>query len=172
MPRLVLTKGDTFRKELAFTDADADIVMIGRAQTNDIVLPDPSRRVSRYHAAIVRAPGPGERYFIRDLGSFRSTKVEGEVVYQKLLQDGDKIEIVDYELSYYSRAAVHEEVEEEEELIVVVPKKGEVVAEKSTVLFTHQELLKEIPLAPERREVVKDLHYGKPRDDRQSQDAE
>ena len=90
--------------------------------------------------------------------------MRGEAVYQKPLQEGDVIDIADYELIYCSRATVEEEGEEEVELIVV-RKRGEDKAEdrgreaaaKSTVLFTHQELLKEIPLVSARREVVEEL---------------
>src|SRR5207247_931351 len=85
----------------------ADIVTIGRAPTNNtLVLPDRSQKVSRYHAAIVRMPGPEERYFIRDLGSLHGTEVGGEAVYQRLLHEQDVIEIADYTLLYTARVTV------------------------------------------------------------------
>jgi pSer/pThr/pTyr-binding forkhead associated (FHA) protein len=161
MPRIVITKGVKFRKELVFTDAD--IITIGRVHTSDIVLPDSSRRLSRYQAAVIRASGPQERYFLRDLSSLRPTKVRGEAISQKLLQDGDVITIADYELVYF-RAAVEAEEEEGVALIVVRQKEDDKAAQrdgdltwKSIVLLTHQELLKEILLVPKRREVVEAL---------------
>jgi pSer/pThr/pTyr-binding forkhead associated (FHA) protein len=104
MPQLVITRGDRLYKEWVFTDAD--IVTIGRAQTNAIVLPDRSQKVSRYRAAIVRAPGPEERYFIRDLGSLHATNVGGEAVYQRLLHEQDVIDIADYKLLYTASVTV------------------------------------------------------------------
>jgi len=89
--------------------------------------------------------------------------VRGEAVSQKLLQDGDVITIADYELVYF-QTAVEAEEEEEVALIVVRKKEEDKVTQwdrdligKSTVLLTHQEILKEIPLVPERREVVEAL---------------
>ena len=78
MPRVVITKGNEFRREVIFTDTD--IIPVGWSETNTIVLPDPTLKVSRHHAAIVRAPSEREQYFIRDLGSLHSTKVEGAIL--------------------------------------------------------------------------------------------
>ena len=85
MPQFVITRDSKLYKEWVFPHAD--IMMIGGAPTNTLVLPDRSQKVSQYHAAIVRAPGPGECYFIRDLGSLHATKVGGEAVYQRLLHE-------------------------------------------------------------------------------------
>jgi DNA-binding NtrC family response regulator/pSer/pThr/pTyr-binding forkhead associated (FHA) protein len=160
MPQLVITKGNTFRKEWVFTDTD--ILTIGRDTTNDIVLPDPSRQVSRWHAAIVKCPGVEDGYFIRDLGSLRATKVGGAVIYQHLLREGDVINIVDYALLYSQEVGVDPSGDE---LIVVVPKQAKNTAthqrgndvEPRTVPRTHQALLQEIPLTPDRQEVVEEL---------------
>jgi len=85
MPQFVITRDSKLYKEWVFPHAD--IMMIGGAPTNTMVLPDRSQKVSQYYAAIVRAPGPGECYFIRDLGSLHATKVGGEAVYQRLLHE-------------------------------------------------------------------------------------
>ncbi len=61
---------------------------VGRAEDNDLKLPDP--RASRYHAEIERAP---EGYILRDLGSTNGTMVRGRRVMERLLEDGDILEI-------------------------------------------------------------------------------
>src|SRR5688572_11331977 len=78
MPQLTIRKAGAFQREHAVPDTD--IVLIGRARACDVHLPDANQRVSRYHAAIVRVPGPVPQYFLRDLGSLRSTRVAGKPV--------------------------------------------------------------------------------------------
>ena len=97
MPLLSVKKGTSFRNEFAISSQD--FVLIGRAPTNDVVLPDTTRKVSRYHAALVRIPG-GSAYFIRDLGSLHSTRVSGLAVDSKTLDNDDVIQIGDYQLTY------------------------------------------------------------------------
>lgn len=62
MLRLAITrKGDPFPEERTFGDhpgEPADLVTIGRAETNDVVLDDPEGVISRHHAVLVRLPGP------------------------------------------------------------------------------------------------------------------
>src|SRR6266540_1884504 len=96
MPQLIVTKGESYYNEFVF--CDADIITIGRAASNDICPPD--HKVSRYHAAIIRSPEFRGRYFIRDLSSSHSTMIKGEVVYRRLLEDGDIIEIGDCRIRY------------------------------------------------------------------------
>ncbi len=61
---------------------------IGRAEDNDLVLPDP--RVSRFHAEIVKGP---EGHVLRDLGSTNGTLVGGRRIRERLLEEGDVITI-------------------------------------------------------------------------------
>jgi len=92
MPQLVITRDSKLYKEWVFPHAD--IMMIGGAPTNTLVLPDRSQKVSQYHAAIVRAPGPGECYFIRDLGSRNGTFVNGErIMGDRVVRAGDEIRL-------------------------------------------------------------------------------
>jgi DNA-binding NtrC family response regulator len=152
MPRVVISKGTAFLKECAFSGVD--IITIGRARSNDLFLPDPARKVSRYHAAIVRAKVHPERYFVRDLSSLRATKLNGEIVFQRLLEDGDVVGIADYELTYFGQPPEKRAFSR----LSVVPKRVEAaVVDKSTMLFTHSELMKEIPIAAGRREVVEEV---------------
>lgn len=61
---------------------------IGRALDNDLVIAD--TRVSRYHAQIVR---DGYESVVRDLGSTNGTAVQGRVVAEDRLDDGDLLSI-------------------------------------------------------------------------------
>ncbi len=91
------------------------ILTIGRHQSNDINLSeDPS--ISRTHAAIVRCGMPGGRaehaaaddapvFMCRDLGSAKGTRVGSAFVRKKILEDGDKIAIGDYRLTYRQSAS-------------------------------------------------------------------
>jgi pSer/pThr/pTyr-binding forkhead associated (FHA) protein len=66
---------------------------IGRALDNDLVIAD--SRVSRYHAQIVRdARGP----LVRDLGSTNGTAVDGRVVGEDRLTDGDRLTLGGYQI--------------------------------------------------------------------------
>ena len=82
---------------------ECDLLVIGRNPTCDISLADDSRKVSRYHAALVRSAEGGE-YLIRDLGSLHGTRVNGLPIYQRILRDGDLVEIADYRLAYSTRS--------------------------------------------------------------------
>jgi hypothetical protein len=62
-----------------------DVTTIGRGQSVDVRLDDPS--VSKLHAEIVRR---GSYAYVSDLGLSRhGTRVNGKVVAQRLLEDGD-----------------------------------------------------------------------------------
>lgn len=77
-----------------------DFVTIGRAGTNDIVLPDNELRVSRYHAVLLKNPDNPRGYTIRDLSSSWGTNIGGMHIFQRELHDGDVIQIVDFKLKY------------------------------------------------------------------------
>lgn len=61
---------------------------IGRTGENDIVLDDPA--VSRQHAKVKLE---GKVFFIYDLGSTNTTKVNGQEIGRHQLTDGDRVEI-------------------------------------------------------------------------------
>ena len=93
--RLVMTKGpqpgQTFR-------SDQDLVMIGRAPTNDIVIGHPE--VSRQHARLVRR---GTSVVLEDLGSTNGTFVNGvRLTAPHALVNGDVISLGNaVNLTYY-----------------------------------------------------------------------
>ncbi len=97
MPFIVITRDQNFEREWEFDGLE--VVSIGRAATNDIVLADEAAQVSRFHACIVRR-NDGERYFLRDLSSLHSTKVKGSPIIQHDLSNGDVIGIGPYQLIY------------------------------------------------------------------------
>ena len=65
---------------------DAEVVSIGRQDTSDVVLDDPT--VSRNHAEVRRDP---EGFEILDLGSRNGTKVNGLAISRTRLADGDEL---------------------------------------------------------------------------------
>jgi diguanylate cyclase (GGDEF)-like protein len=92
--RPVLT---SLRGELLATPIplERDVVTIGRALDADIRLND--FKVSRLHAQICAEPiEGGTRFRVRDLGSTNGTLVNGQVVPEALLNNGDKILIGDH----------------------------------------------------------------------------
>ncbi len=96
MPIIEVYKGKTPAGSFVLTE---DIITIGRAGDNEIVLPDQSTRVSRYHAVLLKC-SPGEGYSIRDLSSAWGTRIGNRQVFQKVLTDGDTIHILDFRLKY------------------------------------------------------------------------
>jgi DNA-binding NtrC family response regulator len=98
MPKLEIHKARQFYKDYVFPDAD--VVLLGRTRSSDIFLPDHTRQVSRLHAALVRMSAANNQYFVRDLGSTHGTRVNGSAVHQRILQDGDAIEIGKYRLIF------------------------------------------------------------------------
>lgn len=82
---------------------------IGRAPENDIILPDEEKVISRYHATIRYENGS---YLLRDDGSSNGTYVNGQLLEKaspRMLQDGDRVTIGDYELVFYAPASVADE---------------------------------------------------------------
>jgi pSer/pThr/pTyr-binding forkhead associated (FHA) protein len=63
-------------------------IRIGRAPDNDLVLRDPA--TSGHHARVERR---GTAFYVVDLGSTNGTLVNGEVVMERELKDGDSITI-------------------------------------------------------------------------------
>jgi pSer/pThr/pTyr-binding forkhead associated (FHA) protein len=64
----------------------SEIMVVGRDEQADIRIDEPL--VSRFHARIERR---GERVFLIDLGSTNSTRINGEIVSQQALEDGDEL---------------------------------------------------------------------------------
>ena len=83
MPKLIITTESQGRIGYEFTE---DLVTIGRAPDNMILIEDPS--VSSRHAQLERA---GDTYRVKDLGSTNGTRVNGVPVTETLLRFDDRI---------------------------------------------------------------------------------
>ena len=81
--RLVWERRDGERVEFPL---DASPMLVGRDETAEIRVDEPL--VSRAHARIERR---GAAYFVCDLGSTNHTRVNGEVVMERELKDGDEV---------------------------------------------------------------------------------
>jgi pSer/pThr/pTyr-binding forkhead associated (FHA) protein len=83
MPRLVFTTEAQGKIAYEFTE---ELITIGRAPDNPIVIDDPS--VSSHHAQLERT---GETYRIKDVGSTNGTRVNGVPITQTLLRFEDRV---------------------------------------------------------------------------------
>jgi diguanylate cyclase (GGDEF)-like protein len=93
-PALVSLRGELMAVPIPL---ERDEVTIGRALEADVRLND--SRASRLHARITSEPDPEANdtyYRITDLGSTNGTLVNGELITEELLHDGDKILIGDH----------------------------------------------------------------------------
>ncbi|MHC4390144.1 MAG: FHA domain-containing protein [Planctomycetota bacterium] len=72
--------------------------VMGRDATNQFPLP--SKHVSRRHAEIRWDTSSNKGFTIHDLGSKNGTKVNGETFADRRLQDGDRIVVGPFELTY------------------------------------------------------------------------
>ncbi len=106
MAHLIVEKGSSKGESLELPDEGR--VVIGRSDKADFQIPD--RFVSRTHFSIEPKE---DRYVIRDLDSDNGTYVNGEVVEQGVLEDGDHIQIGETYLSFVT----DESRQEREDLI-------------------------------------------------------
>jgi pSer/pThr/pTyr-binding forkhead associated (FHA) protein len=83
MARLVLNREGV---DLVTHELIRDIIMIGRAPLNQIVIDDPT--VSAQHAVLLRT---GDSYSLKDLNSTNGTQINGDFVADAELKDGDTI---------------------------------------------------------------------------------
>src|SRR5918996_6164220 len=101
--KLILSKSDEPSQEFLL---NKPLVTLGRATTNDIVLPQ--GRVSRNHAQVQCTE---EGITVIDLNSANGVWVNGQRVSTAKIQPGDVINISDCELHYLAPAPeAHEEV--------------------------------------------------------------
>ncbi len=83
-PTLVLLLDDQPAKTLPIERR----IRIGRQSDNDLVVADPG--ISRHHAEVINESGTCT---LRDLGSTNGTYVNGSVVHEHALRDGDRISL-------------------------------------------------------------------------------
>ncbi|HAI59293.1 MAG TPA: hypothetical protein DCM32_05385 [Xanthomonadaceae bacterium] len=70
-------------------------LVVGRSPDSDLQLP--RRTVSRHHCAVWR---DGEHYRVRDLGATNRTRVNGAVVLETRLREGDLLAVGEYTLRF------------------------------------------------------------------------
>ena len=92
MPRLIVSIDGAVVKELALTKARTTL---GRRPYNDIVFDNLA--VSGEHAVLMVE---GQDVSIEDLGSTNGTRVNGETVRRRILQDADVITIGKYKVTF------------------------------------------------------------------------
>jgi pSer/pThr/pTyr-binding forkhead associated (FHA) protein len=80
---------------------EPEVTQIGRATTNEIFLDDVT--VSRKHAQVLKRE---KRYFLQDLGSLNGTYLNGELVSEKPLNDGDEVQIGKYRMHFFQGGKV------------------------------------------------------------------
>lgn len=86
------------------TPLDIDLITIGRADDSIVQLASPS--VSGQHAIIkVRADG----YYVQDLGSRNGTRVNGAVIEESVLSDGDRVAFGDVTSVFFAMKPVSTE---------------------------------------------------------------
>lgn len=93
-PALIFLRGEMMAVPIPL---ERDIVVLGRAVEADVRVND--FRASRLHARItaIRSPETGMvRYKITDLGSTNGTQLNGQLITEAVLNDGDKVVIGDH----------------------------------------------------------------------------
>ena len=80
---------------LARTSLEKETLTIGRAESADLQID--STRVSREHARILLQD---DKYYLHDLGSTNGTLVNGQLIDQVELADGDVIAVADTEITF------------------------------------------------------------------------
>jgi predicted component of type VI protein secretion system len=97
--KLIVSRGDNVERELELGSAD---VRIGRGAENDLVLDEPTKGVSRFHAEI-RAEGSG--WALIDLNSQNGSWIDGARVQKTTLAPGVTVSLGPYRLKYEDGAA-------------------------------------------------------------------
>lgn len=72
------------------------VISIGRNAQNDVFIPDPREEVSRFHCMLIRE---GEyEYYLQDLGSKNTPKLNGNPCYYARMRSGDRIQLGNLEV--------------------------------------------------------------------------
>lgn len=116
MAKLIIYHGDTLEREVDLQETTA---RLGRGDQNDIVLADPAKSVSRFHAEIRFEQG---RFAIIDLNSQNGTWVAGRRVQQALLEPGVPVILGTFRLVLRDEAQPAEEVDATVLMPVPAPK--------------------------------------------------
>ncbi len=102
MPEIIIKLGDNIVHKYIL---DKDIISIGRARDNDIVIENLS--VSRNHARIRKVDG---KYIVTDLNSANGTQVNGVQITKTELVDNDVISIGKHKLQFVNKPLTDEQI--------------------------------------------------------------
>ena len=91
---IIIIKGPNIGDKFYLTK---DKFSIGRSSDSDILLDDIT--VSRQHAVIEKY---NEEFIMRDLGSLNGSYINGEIVNESKLNNGDKLQIGKYIFIFFS----------------------------------------------------------------------
>ncbi len=92
MATLVILRGSTPDREIEIGERT---LRLGRGDQNDVVLPDPAKSVSRFHAELRAEQG---RFLVVDLNSQNGVWVAGRRVPQATLEPGVPVVVGTYQL--------------------------------------------------------------------------
>lgn len=124
MAKLAIYRGETLEREVELGPRNA---RIGRGDQNDIVLPDPAKSVSRFHAELRYEDG---RYTLADLNSQNGTWVAGKRVPQVVLEPNVPVIVGTYRLVFLSDDP--ETVDAEKTLVSAPPPRAAAPAAAAT----------------------------------------
>lgn len=93
MPKLAIRRGDTFDREVDLSALKDKPLKLGRGEQNDIVLPDPTKAVSRFHAELRR---DGNKYILEDRDSQNGLWVAGRRQPRVTLESGVPVTVGSY----------------------------------------------------------------------------
>jgi hypothetical protein len=91
---------------LQIANLSADTFIIGRSVNAHLVLDD--EKISREHARLER--DPDGRFKARDLGSRNRTYVNGQLITETHLQNGDMLRVGDYVMEYLDESGTHDKI--------------------------------------------------------------
>jgi FHA domain-containing protein len=93
VPKLAIRRGDTFDREVDLSALKEKPLKLGRGEQNDIVLPDPTKAVSRFHAELRRE---GAKYILEDRDSQNGLWVAGRRQPRVILEPGVPVTVGSY----------------------------------------------------------------------------
>ena len=99
MPKLIIVQGENVEREL---DLGTQDLRIGRGAENDLILKDPTKAVSRFHAEIRPESGG---WVLIDLNSQNGTWIDGRRIQKTALAAGVTVSLGPYHLKYQEGAS-------------------------------------------------------------------
>jgi pSer/pThr/pTyr-binding forkhead associated (FHA) protein len=149
---LVSLKGELLAKPIPL---ERDIVVLGRALEADIRLNDSkvSRLHARIHAEVDEETGRTS-YRIKDLGSTNGTMLNGQVINEGLLTNGDKIVVGDHLFRFDLLDEIDREFQQQIQRLL--PRRTHRIVDQQVVLFRAAREL----LAPKKSRAPSAYHVG------------